>query len=334
MPIIVSIIVPAHKLDACLRRCIRSLEALDFPDERYEIIVVTDGVEHGGFFEGLRVRAIPMDKAGPAAARNKGASLAQGEFLAFTDSDCLVYGGWLQELLRCFEDQGVAGVGGAQLSPPDDTPFGKSVQTFFVAISFIGGYTRRHRDVRPVEHNPSCNVCYRRSAFEQEGGFDPSLFPGEDLDLDLRLRRRGQRLIYNPAAVVYHYRPARLSAFARMMERYGMFSGGYLTRRYGFFRKISYEPIALLLALCAVLGITFISPLLGAQIILAILFSLLIYFWWKTGSISAATSCVSLLLVTLLYWNIGYIKGLIHSAEDGPLPPHHHQQPLADAGGS
>jgi len=331
MSLLVSIIVPVHKLDACLRRCIRSLEEVDFPDERYEIIVVTDGVEQGGFFDGLRVRVIPMDRAGPAAARNVGASQAQGEFLAFTDSDCLVQAGWLQELLRCFDHRDVAGVGGAQLSPPDDTSFGKSVQTFFVAISFIGGYTRKHEDVRPVEHNPSCNVCYRRSAFEQEGGFDPSLFPGEDLDLDLRLRRRGHRLMYNPAAVVYHYRPARLSGFARMMERYGKYSGGYLTRRHGFFRKISYEPIALLLALFTVLGVSLINPLLGAQIILALLFSLLLYFWWKTGSIKTAVSCVNLLLVTLLYWNIGYLKGLFHAAEDGPLPPRGHQQPLADA---
>ncbi len=305
----VSVIVPAHKLDDHLTRCLRSLEALDFPQDAHEVLVVTDGVEAGRFFDDFRVRHLAAPKGGPARARNLGISQARGELVAFTDSDCLVHRDWLTELLRCLDDPKVAGAGGAQLSPPDQAPFGRMVQRFFTAINFIGGYTREHANLRPVDHNPSCNSIYRRQILEEVGGFDESLFPGEDLDLDLRLTRQGWLLLYNPSAAVYHFRPTGLAGFAKMMERYGRFSGGLMTRRHGFFRKICYEPVALLLLTGATLVIWSVNPIAGAAWILGLLLALLFFFRIKTGSTAEALTCTALLFTTLASWNLGFARG-------------------------
>lgn len=305
----VSVIVPAHLLDDHLTRCLRSLEALDFPRDAHEVLVVTDGVEAGRFFEDFHVRHLTAPKGGPARARNLGISQARGELVAFTDSDCLVRQDWLTELLRCLDDPRVAGAGGAQLSPPDEGPFGRTVQRFFTAISFIGGYTREHAELRPVDHNPSCNSIYRKQVLEQVGGFDESLFPGEDLDLDLRLTAKGWQLLYNPAAAVYHFRPTGLFGFARMMERYGRFSGGIMTRRHGFFRKICYEPAALVLLLSATLALCLLNPMAGAAWILGLLLALLLFFRHKTGSVAEGLACTALLFTTLASWNLGFARG-------------------------
>ena len=323
----VTVVVPAHRLDPVLARCLEALERLEYPPRRREVIVVCDGVEGATFFDDFHVTALSVPRGGPARARNIGLKRARGELVAFTDSDCLVHPRWLAELTRCFDHTPrVAGAGGAQLSPPDEAPLGLAIQRFFVAISFIGGYTREHAHLTEVEHNPSCNAIYRRDALEEVGGFDESLFPGEDLDLDVRLRRRGYRLIYNPAAVVHHYRPASLGGFARMMERYGRFSGAILTRRYGFFRGISYLPLATAAAACATAALWAASPPAGAAWVLGLLVVVLLFFWIKTEDLAQALACAGLLVVTLASWNFGFARGLLvtpgsRHLREAPLSP-------------
>lgn len=87
---------------------------------------------------------------------------------------------------------------------------------------------------------------YRKDAFLEIGGFDETLWPSEDVDLDYRLKKKGYSFMYNPSVIVYHYRPQSLSALSKMMYRYGV-TQGILTKRYGFFRKIQFLPIVFLI---------------------------------------------------------------------------------------
>ena len=311
-------VVPTHRLDDTFARCLHALARLEYPAAQREVLVVCDGVAPGAFFRDHEVTVITTDAGGPSRARNLGIRQAGGELVAFTDSDCLVHPRWLHELTRCFgDDPTVAGAGGAQLSPDDEGAVGLAIQRFFVAISFIGGYTREHARVQEVEHNPSCNAAYRRDALVEVGGFDEALYPGEDLDLDVRLRRAGHRLMYNPAAVVRHYRPATLAGFARMMERYGCFSGGVLTRRHGFFRGICYLPLVTAAAAGATAALCAANPPAGASLLLGLAVVTVIYFWVKTGHPGHGLQCAGLLALTLASWNAGYGRGLLRSARPG-----------------
>lgn len=315
--IVASVVVPVHRLGPPLDRCLRSLEGLRFDDQRYEIVVVTDRVEPGSYLDDFRVRHVASPGAGPSAARNAGIDAARGAFVAFTDSDCLVHERWLTELLSCFTHDEIAGAGGSQQSPDDERPFGRRVQRLFEAISFVGGYTREHAETREVDHNPSCNAMIRRRVLEELGGFDTALFPGEDLDLDLRIRRRGLRLMYNPAARVFHYRPRDLRGFASMMERYGRFSGGMLTRRYGIFRLLSLEPLALLLGLSTLAGLALLSP--PAALATAALATTAAYLYLRARcGPGAGLRCLGLLAVLLCCWNLGYARGILTPTPAGP----------------
>lgn len=60
---------------------------------------------------------------------------------------------------------------------------------------------------------------YKRDTFLECGGFLDELWPGEDVELDYRLKKKGYHLICNPGAVVYHYRPKKLAVFLAMMYR-------------------------------------------------------------------------------------------------------------------
>jgi len=88
-----SVIVPTYNRPAQLANCLEGLACLEYPRDCFEVIVVNDGgssVEDTvtAFHGKLMVKVLDQAKAAPAAARNKGASEARGQFLAFIDDDC------------------------------------------------------------------------------------------------------------------------------------------------------------------------------------------------------------------------------------------------------
>ena len=102
----VSIIVPTFARRAQLKRCLDGIVGLAVAEASFEVIVVDDGgpepldVLVASYAERLDVRLIRQSRAGPAAARNVGAAVARGRFLAFIDDDCRPEPGWLPAMIR------------------------------------------------------------------------------------------------------------------------------------------------------------------------------------------------------------------------------------------
>lgn len=304
----ISVVIPVHNSRNTIARCMESLAHLSYPS--YEVIVVDDGSTDGTpeiCAAYPWVRLIRQDTGGPSRARNAGVEAATGDLIAFTDGDCIPDKQWLRELERGFTGPDIAAVGGDQTSPEDETDLGKTIQEFFKTIGFMTDYIKTDKNLRQTDHNPSCNVAYRKNVLKEVGGFDETLWPGEDLDLDVRLRRRGYRLVYNPAAVVAHYRPKTYRDFTAMMWRYGACQWE-LVKRYGFFRKIYYVPFVLLIAAIILLALIVwdyrIWPL--ALVPLPIL---LLWFRLKTRHVPKSIRFLILMLLTLATWTAGFFSG-------------------------
>jgi GT2 family glycosyltransferase len=173
----IAAIVPATDAPPTLKGCVAALEAgLRKPDETV-------------------VQAEPAD-AGPAAARNLGARASTAEVLVFVDSDVEVHADALARIERHFlADPELVAVFGAY----DDDPR-------------HAGLTSRYRNL--LHHHVHMEAAgeaetfwaglgaVRRDAFEASGGFDPERFPDpsiEDIDLGMRLRRRGAKIVLDPA---------------------------------------------------------------------------------------------------------------------------------------
>jgi GT2 family glycosyltransferase len=306
----VSIIIPVYNCEDTVGKCLESLIQLEGDD--YEIIMMNDGstdrtCEICDSFPSVQV--VSLENGGPSRARNKGVDLARGEFILFTDGDCIVESDWLDELRKGFDAPDVAGVGGDQISPDDETPTGRLVQDFLKLIGFAGDYVKTCCVTTETDHNPTCNVMYRKSVLKEVGGFDEAIWPGEDVELDLKIKRAGYRLIFNPKAVVRHYRTKTYAAYGRMMMRYGN-AQSYLVKKYGFFRKIHYVPLALVgLAACSI-GLIAIRPVTLALAV-PLLLILPFFFYTKTGSLKKGLLCCYLLLMTLAYWNWGFAIGYL-----------------------
>jgi glycosyltransferase involved in cell wall biosynthesis len=111
----ISIVIPTFQRPALLIRCLHALAHQQFPKDRYEIIVVTDGpdemtrtmIRHQGITSpAINVYALPHKK-GPAAARNLGWKMAQGNLILFTDDDCIPHNFWISAYVNAYEQQGV-----------------------------------------------------------------------------------------------------------------------------------------------------------------------------------------------------------------------------------
>lgn len=304
----ICVIVPVKGFAEKIDKCINSIVSTEYP--HLDIIVVDDGMELLAL-EKLeqfknRIRILKSSSCGPAHARNIAAASTDAEFIAFTDSDCVVEQSWINELLRGFEEfPEIAACGGAQRIPADAAPFEKSVFLFMKKCGLVSDYTRTAKSsaITKVNHNPSCSVMYRRDIFLKENGFLEGLWPGEDVELDYRLRRLGYQLVFNPRAIVYHYKPGNLKSFCQMMYRYG-FAQGFLVKKYGAFRKIHYLPLLLL--------IVTVPPFLNISLKVKLFYlSVLAFGFLLTLVYSKGTfSTFTLFFLTVLNWHYGFFRGL------------------------
>lgn len=308
----ISVVIPAYNEESTISKCLDSLKNLNYPKELLETIIINDGSidKTQDIAESYNVTVIKTEGVGPSAARNLGIEHAKGELVAFTDADCIVDKEWINQLLLGFNQDTIIGVGGEQKSPSDETWFGKVVQDYLKLMGFIGGYTKSHKKITAVDHNPTCNVIYKKAVFEEVGGFLKGLWPGEDVEIDYRIKKRGYSLAYNPDAVVFHYRPKTLMKFAKMMRKYGQWAGGYLIKKYGFFRKLYYEPFALLTLVLIEILLFYFYPLAGLFSVLIALSLALSYFTVKTRRLGKGLLAFFLFIITIIQWNYGFVKGL------------------------
>ncbi len=157
---------------------------------------------------------------GAAAARNTGLAACTTDFVAFLDSDVVPRRGWMEALLGHFCDPAVA------LAAPRIVGLGRSEELVarYEAVRSSLDLGDREAPVVPygsVSYVPSAAIICRRSALIEVGGFDETLSAGEDVDLCWRLLDAGNRLRYEPIALVAHEHRTQLRSWLRRKAFYG-----------------------------------------------------------------------------------------------------------------
>jgi GT2 family glycosyltransferase len=188
-----SVIIPVHNGGENLRRCLQGLAQSSRPVD--EIIVVDDGSTDGSAAlaaaAGAGVIALPAGPRGPAFARNRGVEAASGNLLVFIDADVVVHADTLARMEKVFEEKtDVAALFGSY----DDKPPVRTAASLYKNL--LHHHVHQHSGPEAGTFWAGCGAI-RRSVFQTVGGFDesyrrPSI---EDIDLGVRLRRGGQRIL-------------------------------------------------------------------------------------------------------------------------------------------
>jgi GT2 family glycosyltransferase len=246
----VSVVVCTRDRPEDLERCLEALGRLATPP--FEVLVVDNSPSDERtrrVCERFPVRYVVEPLPGQSRARNRGILETSGELVAFTDDDCVVDSGWLDDLGAELGDvlvQAVTGyVGPLELDAP--------AQYLFEAH---GGFRRgfQRRVFHGVLSNPAlsaghvgagANSIFRRSVFEQVGLFAEDLGPGtparaaDDNDMFARILDAGYRIVFDPARVVWHRHRRDDDALRSILSDYGVSSSAFVARRIGRYRDLS-----------------------------------------------------------------------------------------------
>jgi glycosyltransferase involved in cell wall biosynthesis len=200
---------------------LESLASSQLPDSlNWEVLVVdnnsTDQTHEvvEGFCQRHpgRFRYLFESQAGKSFALNAGIANARGSILAFMDDDAMVTPVWLRNLTAPLQHNEWAGSAGRILPAEKFTPPSWLPDDLVNWGGILCAYFDLGDDPCELHRAPyGVNMAFRREIFEKYGGFRTDLGPrpgsqirNEDTEFGRRLLAAGERLRYEPSAVVYH----------------------------------------------------------------------------------------------------------------------------------
>lgn len=257
----ISIVVVCYNEEENITACLKSLLAQNYPQNRYEIVVVdndsTDRTQE--LIKTLqkktkRLRLFVNPIINIAKSRNIGLKEARHPYIAFIDADCLAPPDWLTTLVEAIlayrqSDSQIIAVGGANIPPPQANFFQKTVglarSSFLIHHGSVQGKTYHQKT--PVNHLPTVNLLYLKRPLIKIGGFDESFADiAEDLELSWRLKNQGYQFIYLPQSFVWHQLDRNLFSFLKKVFRYGKGRVWFFKKHPRAFNLLFLLPISLL----------------------------------------------------------------------------------------
>ncbi|MCP5149647.1 MAG: glycosyltransferase family 2 protein [Chromatiales bacterium] len=235
---LISIVVALHNrldltrvfLDSLARTC----EGL-----AHEVILVDDCSSDGtrdflASLTGPYRTVLNVARRGYAGSNNAGVAMARAPYLALLNNDLLLTPGWLEPMLTVLDSApDIGAVGNIQRNPRDGLIDHAGVAIHLDGTPFHSFKNRRRAPPGRFREMPAVSAAcmvMRRAVFAESGGFDEGYMNGsEDIDLCVRLRLAGYRILVANGSQVWHHvsaSPGRLDHVdrnaRRLQERYGV----------------------------------------------------------------------------------------------------------------
>jgi GT2 family glycosyltransferase len=211
----VTIVIPTYNKVDLTSPCLEALVA-NTPEDLYEVVIVDNASSDGTrkLLESLGgdVRIVLNEtNEGFGPACNKGASMANGEFVCFLNNDTLVRPGWLEAMVSAMDqDSCLAAVQPLLLFPDGRVNSAGDLVFGDQAWNYAKGYPDSNHPAlqqrRAPDYASGACLLVRKAMFDAVGGFDDYYAPAyyEDTDLSFSFRAKGWKVLYEPRAVVVH----------------------------------------------------------------------------------------------------------------------------------
>ncbi len=214
----ISIIIPAYNSERTIGKSLEACQAQDYPNDRFEIIVINDGSRDGTekIIKYYDVRYIcHQGNKGPASARNTGWKNAKGDYVFFLDSDCIPDRDWLSKTMAHYTREDIVCVGGRYGIANEESLLASCIYTeFLVRYSRMPGFTK---------YIGSHGYSFRKNFLERIGGYNEeyTAASGEDNDLAYRILASGYKPMFDQEIVIRHYFPTRLLSYLKTQMIHG-----------------------------------------------------------------------------------------------------------------
>jgi len=303
-----------------------------------EIIVVGPNSDPGRkVAEERKIRYIDDEGSrNRADACNVAIRESESDIILFTDDDVIVPKDWSKLILRWFSREEVAGVGGPNFAPMNESSFWqKVIDVTFCSTIFTSGtnYGRTGtEDLEEVEQLPGVNSAYRRSVIEEIGGFDNGSIGAEDVILDYKIRKNGNKLWSDKSAIIWHRR-RNITKVKKQIRNYGLVRA-LASYEYPELRKPTHTAVAFFPLLVISTSLFFLwgvfnggvswpefwdirfssvpmgLPRIGVHLFLTLIILYNLISWFgsfngKSPSKSFITIFLSPIITYILHWNYG-----------------------------
>ena len=247
-----SVVVATRDRPALLRECLESILRGAVKPEHLIVVDNASATPETAELVGElakhepSIRYVREDEPGLARAHNAALPYLSSPVVAFTDDDVVVDEQWLKRIVQAFADDEFAACVTGAIAPRElDT---LPQQWLEGLVSYDKGLQRRtfgltlHRPADPLfpytsgAFGSGANMAFRTSFLVARGGFDEALgagtlaMGGDDLAAFYDVISSGNRLVYEPAAIVSHQHNRQYAALRRQSYGYGAGLGAHLTR--------------------------------------------------------------------------------------------------------
>jgi glycosyltransferase involved in cell wall biosynthesis len=217
----ISVIVPVWNSPVEIAKCLAAIGAQTYPRDRHEVIVVDNGstdetAKIARSFPFVTLLSEPV--ASSYRARNLGLKVARGDYVAFTDADCIPDPDWLSAAARAALQSPNAGVLAGHID-------------LFRANAIVSDACEKYERIFLFDQARNANYGFcdtanwmsQRKTLLDFGGFNADLKSGADWKLSKRIWANGRAIVYVPEMRVRH--PLRASLEKLMARRRRMVGG-------------------------------------------------------------------------------------------------------------
>ena len=222
----ISILVPAYNEEKTILKTLRSIYALDYSQEKMEVIVINDGSKDATLqvisqfgFDKPNMIIINQENKGKAAALNSALKIARGELFACLDADSFVHPFTLQKMLHIYateKDERLAIVTPAMKVYEPKNMLQKVQWLEYLVIILIA---RLSSEMDSLYVAPGPFSLYKTAVIRRIGGFDEQNIT-EDQEIAYRIQQHHYRIKQCPDGYVYTSSPETLKGFYRQRRRW------------------------------------------------------------------------------------------------------------------
>jgi len=295
----VSIIIPCRNEKNLIGKCLDSIVANSYSKDKLEVLVI-DGLSEDGTREVIKkfaekysfVRLLDNPKKITPVALNIGIKNARGEIITRMDAHTTYEKDYVAKCLRYLKKYNADNVGGIwKILPQEKTLVGEAI-VFALSHPFgVGNAYYRFTPKEPKWVDTVPFFCCKKEIFDKVGFFNENLARGQDMELNLRLKRAGGKILLVPEITSYYYARSNLKDFFRHNFKNGVWA--ILPFKFTKYTPVSWRHL---------IPLVFVVGLLGSLMLASFFFWGKILFFLIFGSY--------LLLVLLFSLKISYEKGL------------------------